>query len=1742
MKTGDFKRSVSLIAGVVAKGIKHGIKDVVKACNTGRAPTIVEPTEPAPDASVRLQATYTYKMSRYLKELDQWEENNSKLYVRFMLHCSPSMETKLESMAGFDTVKDDLDGLGLIKLLRKAYFEQDGTKQAMLEIVEADKRLMLCWQKPGMTIDAYTRDFKAKIDVCEAVGSAIGASDTTTKLVCTTEGEDYGDLVRSDEDDDMITLARMRQLGQDRYLAALHFEGLNKVRYGALQKRVHEAFLISGNDTMPTRIDRTILMASQHDMERGQDPSAPVKTQPGVICAQQGTLEEHAGDDKDLKAVALAQEGEEGKSVLLTKKGKPVVCFNPKCKGKDENHYLHSCPKANEEERKEILKAIKKKWADEKQANTVVPGQSHAQVTADEIESQVFHQDDYEFEDGLACIQAVDNNSRVQQQKNRETLKPSYLYLDSMSSFNQMFEDKHLEDVQEVGVTLRGKCNAGTIFSNEKGVLLDMFSMWLVRNGIANLLSVPCLEREGCQITYDTKTAWIVSCPNGLKLKFKKDTGVCEGFPYVDLENLQEHVLSDRRSGSCKKYVSNLHGKINKIKEAPKQKALIFIQTVRKNMEGFTKREVKEAHLARKAQAVLGHVSDGEMIKLVNNASGITNLPFHALAVTNAKVMYGKDLGGVRGKTVRYGPERAREEGIVSIPPDFLNLHRFVTLTADIMFVNSAPFMVTFSRKIRLRTVEFIPNRTVATLISSLKKVINLYARGGYIVNLIMMDQEFEKVEGELGLVEINTTAAREHVGEIERSNRVVKERARSISSTLPYAVLPKQIVIHLIYYVVTFLNCSVAENGVSDTLSPREIVLRRKLDWIKHCTSKGEALEFGEYVEAHEDPDITNTPRSRTYPSIYLGPTTNIQGTKKVFDLKTGVVKKPRTVTRFPCPDRVITLVDTWGRRYQKEERKNKLEFLNRKKLQFDWDNDDLDQPVPLVENSVHVGTPAQIPGIELESEIEIDGSAVTILAENSDQEMAAAAANAGFTNTRATTAQTDADNIIVIDDDHPSDNAVEPQEWNVEQSDQPVNPAQADVHVTDDDVGDTQDGVNPEATGLFATPNPETTGLFANPDGNRRSHRIAQRYQDGQIHLSREASMEMSTDDLRDHILGVIMVQQFSLRAGINKFGDKATTSVSKELQQIHDMGTYKPVNPDKMTKEQKMDAMNSLLMISEKRDKKVKSRMVADGSIQRKRPGYKKEDSSAPTVSTEGVFITGAIEAWEERIVNCFDIPGAFLHADCKDGEVYMRLRGKLAELMVLVEPKLYREYVRYPNGHAELYVRMTKALYGMLKSALWFYEKLRDDLEADGFTINDYDPCVANKMVNGNQMTVTWHVDDLKVSHREQAEIDIFAQFLRDTYEKPEQGLMLTHHKGKVHDYLGIDLDYSERKKLKVSMIKYIDKIFKGFSEDIGSPVADPAAAHLFTIREEGHDKYLPEEKAQEFHTIVAQLLFLSGRARRDIQVAVAFLTTRVKKPDIDDWGKLRRVLKYLKGTKYMKLTLTIDNMSMIRWWVDASDRTHHDCKGHTGSMMSLGGGAIVSSSTKHKINTKSSTESELVALDDALPMILWCLYFIEAQGYTVEQNVVFQDNQSTMRLAVNGSLSSTKRTKHIKARYYFIKDKIEEGELDVRYCPTTEMWSDVLNKAKHGTPFKKDRAMLMNVPLAYDDDFEFRNTHPDLLPSENSLKTIETQSPIVSSRSVLGGIRNTSPHEIRANRGSTNEDKYKVTWAGVVSGS
>ena len=129
---------------------------------------------------------------------------------------------------------------------------------------------------------------------------------------------------------------------------------------------------------------------------------------------------------------------------------------------------------------------------------------------------------------------------------------------------------------------------------------------------------------------------------------------------------------------------------------------------------------------------------------------------------------------------------------------------------------------------------------------------------------------------------------------------------------------------------------------------------------------------------------------------------------------------------------------------------------------------------------------------------------------------------------------------------------------------------------------------------------------------------------------------------------------------------------------------------------------------------------------------------------------------------------------------------------------------------------------------------------------------------------------------------------------------------------------MDFDYSTPPTVKVSIIKYATLCLDDFPEIITSTSSSPAADHLFTVRYGGEAKLLPEEQAQQFHHSVAQLLFLCMRALPDLQTAISFLTKRVKNPDEDDWGKLKRVLKYLKGTLHMKLVLTVDNMTTIRW--------------------------------------------------------------------------------------------------------------------------------------------------------------------------------------------------------------------------------
>ncbi len=138
------------------------------------------------------------------------------------------------------------------------------------------------------------------------------------------------------------------------------------------------------------------------------------------------------------------------------------------------------------------------------------------------------------------------------------------------------------------------------------------------------------------------------------------------------------------------------------------------------------------------------------------------------------------------------------------------------------------------------------------------------------------------------------------------------------------------------------------------------------------------------------------------------------------------------------------------------------------------------------------------------------------------------------------------------------------------------------------------------------------------------------------------------------------------------------------------------------------------------------------------------------------------------------------------------------------------------------------------------------------------------------------------------------------------------------------------------------------------------------------------------------------------------------------------------------------------------------------------MFTMGKGAMSSYLRKMKMNTQSSTETELIAADMFMPEMLWMLHFIQAQGYSAKCVGLYQDNISTQLLIKNEQMSSGKCTKHIKAKFFFIKDRVDDGDIKVLDCTTHEMWEDVMTKPLQGMAFKVMRAELMNCLVNYED--------------------------------------------------------------------
>jgi len=187
---------------------------------------------------------------------------------------------------------------------------------------------------------------------------------------------------------------------------------------------------------------------------------------------------------------------------------------------------------------------------------------------------------------------------------------------------------------------------------------------------------------------------------------------------------------------------------------------------------------------------------------------------------------------------------------------------------------------------------------------------------------------------------------------------------------------------------------------------------------------------------------------------------------------------------------------------------------------------------------------------------------------------------------------------------------------------------------------------------------------------------------------------------------------------------------------------------------------------------------------------------------------------------------------------------------------------------------------------------------------------------------------------------------------------------------------------------------------------------------------------------------------------------------VKAPDVDDWCKLRRLMSFIKQTIDDERIMGADNLTEMLAFIDATHSVHPNMRGHTGGCITFGTGVVDTKSSKQKMNTRSSTETEVVGTSKYLPKNIFYKLFMEDQGYKLTSNKLAQDNQSQIRMANNGKASCSSNSKHNAIKYFWVTDRIKNGNIEIMHCPTKQMIADYFTKALQGALFHLFRRVIM----------------------------------------------------------------------------
>ena len=778
------------------------------------------------------------------------------------------------------------------------------------------------------------------------------------------------------------------------------------------------------------------------------------------------------------------------------------------------------------------------------------------------------------------------------------------------------------------------------------------------------------------------------------------------------------------------------------------------ITTVAQNMSKYSKRELAEAQEAALFEKRMAYPSPKVLADSLRSGTFLNN-PVTTAALTRVVDIYGPSIPSLKGKST-FHPTPPQH--LVQVPRD---LSQLITLFVDLMTVAGQLFLVSYSEPLHLLGVTALESKATSNLRLALNKHLGFLYKHNYRVGCVSSDNEsgLPALEPELAAkgIRIEFAAPGQHVGAIERQIRDMKNKCRAIISSLPYA-LSKMLIIWLVLFVVTRIN--MLPRGTSTTrISPTEAVQGRKLDYKRHIR-----VAFGDYAQ-FTDTDLDNTMSPRTRGGIVIAALNTGNGSVRFYALDTKKIVTRDKFTVLPTPTHVINHM-------------NMIADLPKQKVSqdptFSYHGEDFQNPDP---TSPHIPDIPELSPIK-QFELPLLKDETALRGDDDDDDNPQVHIRGEDDNSQDHIRGEDDNTQVHIrgDDDNTQDH-IRGDDDNTQD------------HVRGED--DIEDPSVYESTDpVYDTP-PEAKKPRASPYGA-----AGYQYRPYNLRERKVAPHALTSSD------------NVSMKAAVKQMGDRAIKAIYQEVKQMVDKTVWHPVHRRRLPSEDQSKVIRSSCFLKEKYDargqfEKVKARIVAGGNGQDKGL-YTKEETSSPTVATASLFTILALAGHEHRHAMTLDIGGAYLNASMPEGKpVYVRLDPLIAAILGMLDAT----YIEFIQHDGSVIVRLDRALYGCVESAVLWYNNLKTTLEDDGFIINKYDICVFNKTINGKQVTVLFHVDDILATSVLQSLLIQTYTMLLDKYHEEKQTT------GNVHSFLGMELTFGKNPgTTQVSMTKFINDLW------------------------------------------------------------------------------------------------------------------------------------------------------------------------------------------------------------------------------------------------------------------------------------------------------------------------------------------